>query len=223
MKNCETPGLPSLTGNLILGFPGSTQEEVTETLANLEFAFPFRPLKGISFWLGYGSPVWGLPKTFGLKRISNHRLYRHLFPEAVLGGLTMMMQGYVGGVREQKRLWRPVEREVRSWKANYERLHRQPASEPILSYLDGGDFLIIRERRLDDLDMTHRLKGTSRKIYLFCESARSLDVIVARFPGFGEEKIRSFLAVMVAKRLMFEEEECYLSLAVPITGRAKES
>ncbi len=221
MKTCETPGLPLLTGNLILGFPGSTQDEVAETLSTLEFVLPFRPLNGIPFWLSYGSPVWGFPETFGLKRIYNHRLYAHLLPRQVLDGLTLMMQGYVGDVRAQKHLWRPVEQKVKEWKTRYERLHREPASEPILSYLDGGDFLVIRERRLDGPDVTHRLQGTSRKIYLFCESARAFDTIVERFPGFGAEKIRPFLAMMVAKRLMFEERERYLGLAVPATGRVK--
>ncbi len=222
MKNCETPGLPRLSGNLILGFPSSDQEEVAETLTTLEFAFPFRPLKAIPFWLGYGSPVWDSPETFGLKRTYNHRFYTHLFPKELLSGLTLMMQGYVGNVRAKTRLWRPVEQKVKEWQTRYERLHRGPASEPVLSYRDGGDFLIIKERRLDGLDMTHRLQGSSRKMYLFCGTARSLAAITARFPGFGEAKIRPFLAMMVAKRLMFEERGRYLSLAVPVTGRIKE-
>ncbi len=66
--------------------------------------------------------------------------------------------------------------------------------------------------------MTHRLKDTSRKIYLFCERNRSLSQILAQFPGFGEEKVRPFLNMMVDKRLMFREGERYLSLAVPIRG-----
>jgi hypothetical protein len=66
--------------------------------------------------------------------------------------------------------------------------------------------------------MTHRLKDTSRKIYLFCEKNRSLSQILARFPGFGEEKVRPFLNMMVDKKLMFREGERFLSLAVPNRG-----
>jgi len=78
--------------------------------------------------------------------------------------------------------------------------------------------MIIRERRLDSHDMTHSLKGTSRKIYLFCQAQRSFSEILARFPGFGEEKVAPFLRMMVKKRLMFNEGERYLSLAVPVKG-----
>ena len=66
--------------------------------------------------------------------------------------------------------------------------------------------------------MTHRLKDTSRKIYLFCEQNRSISRILARFPSFSEEKVRPFLNMMVDKRLMFREGERFLSLAVPSRG-----
>ena len=220
MKNCESPSLPTLNSNLILEFPGSDQLDVDETLANMEFALPFRPLKGIPFWLGYGSPVWHDPKAYGIKRTHNHPFYAKLFPPEVLQGLILLLQGYHGGLMHQKRLWRPVKQRLDKWKTTYAQLHQSPGSEPILSYQDGGDFLIIRERRYGADDMTHRLKGTSRKIYLFCEKNRPMSQILADFPGFGEEKVLPFLSMMVDKRLMFREGERYLSLAVPIRGWA---
>ncbi len=218
MKNCEAPGLPRLSSNIILEFPGSDQMDVEETLANLEFALPFRPLKGISFWLGYGSPVWQDPKSYGLKRVHNHPRYAKLFPPEIFRGLKLIIQGYHGGLRHQQRLWRPVKKRLDAWNTAYSQLHQHPGSDPVLSYQDGGTFLIIRQRRHGADDMTHRLKDTSRKIYLFCEKNRSLSQILARFPGFGEEKVRPFLNMMVDKKLMFREGERFLSLAVPNRG-----
>ena len=218
MKNCESPGLPRLSSNIILEFPGSDQMDVEETLANLEFALPFRPLKGISFWLGYGSPVWQDPKSYGLKRVHNHPHYAKLFPREIFKGLKLIIQGYHGGLRHQQRLWRPVKKRLEAWNTAYSQLHQHPGSEPILSYQDGGTFLIIRQRRHGADDMTHRLKDTSRKIYLYCEKNRSLSQILTRFPGFGEEKVRPFLNMMVDKKLMFREGGRFLSLAVPSRG-----
>jgi hypothetical protein len=84
---------------------------------------------------------------------------------------------------------------------------------------DGDGFLIVRQRLLEEPTMTHRLEGASREVYLFCERARSLARISARFPGLGEDRLRGFLRMMVDKRLMFREGERYLSLAVPLRGR----
>jgi len=69
--------------------------------------------------------------------------------------------------------------------------------------------------------MTHRLNGTSREIYLFCETQRTLSSISSRFSGLGEEKILPFLRMMVDKKLMFNEKDRYLSLAVPGSGPRK--
>jgi len=216
MKNCEAPGLPRLMSNLITHFPGSDGDDVKETLANLQYALPFRPLKATPFWLGYGSPVWSDPGAYGIRKVRNHPYYADLFPKEVLRTLTLMIQAYQGGVKEQERLWRPLKPAVEAWEKTYEALHRTAARGPILSYQDGGDFLIIRERRDGEDDMTHRLRGTSRSIYLFCEENRSIGEILRRHPGFGEEKVLPFLTMMVEKRLMFREGERYLSLAVPV-------
>ena len=124
------------------------------------------------------------------------------------------MQGYHGGARHQQKMWEPVRKKLKEWRDFYHRMHRKPGFLPILSYKDGKDFLIIHERRLHDDDMTHRLKGSSRAIYLFCETQRPMAEILARFPRFGEDQIRAFLRMMVDKRLMFNEGDRHLSLAV---------
>jgi radical SAM superfamily enzyme YgiQ (UPF0313 family) len=223
MKNCEAPDVPNLTSNLITHFPGSDETDVEETLKTLQFTLPFRPLKGTPFWLGYGSPVWHHPEAFGIRKVRNHPFYGYLFPREILSQLYLILQGYQGGMRNQQRWWKPVTKALQSWKTTYDDLHNASAGDPILSYQDGGEFLIIRERRLAVDDMTHRLRGSSRQIYLFCEKNRSLSEIVERFPGFWQEKILPFLNMMVDKKLMFREGERFLSLAVPIRGFGEKS
>jgi hypothetical protein len=66
--------------------------------------------------------------------------------------------------------------------------------------------------------MTHRLRGPSREIYLYCETSRGLKQILHRFPGLGEDKVLPFLNMMLDKGLMFREGNRYLSLAVPVGG-----
>jgi ribosomal peptide maturation radical SAM protein 1 len=215
MKYCEELSLVN-TSNLILQFPGSDFLDVEETLQNLEFALAFRPLKLVHFWLGLGSPVWRDPQAFGLKAVFNHPNWAILFPENVFNTVDFMIQAYRGDLMRQKELWRSVKQKVKAWKKAYTELHRESLSTPILSFRDGRDFLIIRQRRLKAEPMTHRLVGISRAIYLFCQQHRSLKRILHQFPGTTEDKVLPFLKMMVAKKLMFEENNNYLSLAVPI-------
>jgi hypothetical protein len=61
---------------------------------------------------------------------------------------------------------------------------------------------------------TFRLKGFSPGIYRFCETRRTLDQILHEFPSLSFLKLQNFISHMVAKRLMFQEGEQVLSLAV---------
>ncbi|MBU4100827.1 MAG: RiPP maturation radical SAM C-methyltransferase [Proteobacteria bacterium] len=213
MKNCEHLGIVN-NSNLILQFPGSDMDDVEETLRNLEFATSFRPLRQVNFWLGLESPVWQNPQQFGIKALYNHPRYADLLPQNI-SSMRFLIQAYRGDLRYQKKLWKPVKQRIKAWKMEYESLHNNSFFEPILSFLDGRDFLIIIQKQFNDRTLMHRLKGKSREIYLFCQHYRSIKKILEHFPELSDDKIISFLRIMVSKKLMFEENEKYLSLAVP--------
>lgn len=214
MKHCETLGI-SNSSNLILCFPGSDQKDVDETLRNLEFTLPYRPLKMVYFWLGLGSPVWRHPENFGIKAVFNHRNYAGIFPLEIFKSMQFAIQSYRGDLGHQRKLWMPVKKKLKAWKKTYDELRRGSRHENILSFSDGRDFLIIRQKRTQDGHLTHRLEGTSRAIYLFCQEHRSLKRILERFTAVGSDQVVPFLRMMVDKKLMFEENNKYLSLAVP--------
>jgi ribosomal peptide maturation radical SAM protein 1 len=215
MKHCEELGIANVS-NLILHFPSSDHQDVEETLRNLEFALPFRPLRVVHFWLGLGSPVWQDPQAFGLREVFNHPNYAAIFPPDIFRSMRFMIQAYRSDLGHQRKLWQPVKKKVKAWKKAYAELHKGPSRTPILSFRDGRDFLIIRQKRFEAEPLTHRLVGTSRAIYLFCQRRGSLKSILGHFPGVAEDRIMSFLSLMVDKKLMFEENGEYLSLAVPV-------
>jgi len=219
MKNCETLGLKNVS-NLIMRFPGSTSDEVDETLKALDFAICFQPLKTVRFWLGLGSPIWQHFINFGIQSVRNHPGYKVLFPEKIEKNIEFIIQDYRGDLTHQKKLWRPVERKIAEWQKRYAKMHATPFSSPILSFGDGGTFLIIKQRRYDEPSGTHRLTGLSREIYLFCQKNRSIKRMLTFFPGLSEDQLLSFLRMMTDKKLMFREKDRFLSLASPLNFHA---
>jgi ribosomal peptide maturation radical SAM protein 1 len=215
MKNCEELGIADIS-NLILCFPGSDTTDVKETLRSLDFAFPFRPLRVVSFWLGLGSPVRDNRRAFGLTAVFNHPNYAALFPPNVFQSISFMIQSFRGNRGYQKKLWQPVNEKVKAWEKAYAKLHSGLSYSPILSFRDGGDFLIIRQKRPDADPLTHRVVGIYRDIYLFCRTNRSVKRIIANFPQIGEDRIVKFLKMMKDKKLIYEENSRYLSLAVRV-------
>jgi hypothetical protein len=215
MKNCEALGIENLS-NLILHFPGSDAQDVAETLTVLEFAKPFYPLKAVNFWLGMGSPVWQHPKKYAIKALFNHPNWSHIFPTEIYRSLPLMIQSYRGDRVYQKKIWQPVKKKILEWQTQYADIRNGSDHRPILSFQDGREFIIIRQKRFQAQTATHRLLGVSRSIYLFCQNQRSLKRIFAKFSNLPDDKILKFLRMMVAKKLMFEENGMYLSLAVRV-------
>jgi hypothetical protein len=213
MRHCEELGIVN-TSNLILYFPGSDEQDVNETLRNLDFVLPFYPLKTSGFWLGFQSPVYNSAKEYGMSAVFNHPHYKVLFSPEIHKTTRFMVQGYRGKLQEQKRLWQPVIRKVNAWKKGYAALRKGPHSPPCLTYEDGKDFLIIRQRQYQAENLTYRLTGTSRKIYLFCRTRQPITKTLAHFPKLQKSQLLLFLNMMVRKRLMFEEGGAYLSLSI---------
>ncbi len=201
-----------LDGNLITQFPGSTLEEVDETLETLEFVLPYNPLISASFFLGYGSPVYAQPGAYGIRALTHHPMNKKLFPQYVLDNMQPLIKGYRGDRQYQRILWKPVSKKLGSWHAFH--LKRIQSNIPPLSYRDGGSFLIIRQERKDSTVLQHRLKGASRAIYLYCTTIRTMDEIAGAFNTIPVEKIRSFLIDLTKKYLVFSEQNRYLSLAI---------
>jgi ribosomal peptide maturation radical SAM protein 1 len=217
MKHCEAMGIANLS-NLIAHFPLSDEADVEETLQVMAYARAYRPPRFVGFWLGLGSPVWRRPEAYGIRRVVNHPNWARIFPDAVFRNLPMVVQAFHGGIGRQVRLWKPVRSALSAWSRTYEQLHRGQPVEPILGYRDGGDFLIIRERRPGGETAAHRLEGSSRRIYLYCGHHRRLRRIIERFASIPPERIVSFLRKMTENRLMFAEDDRFLSLAVPACG-----
>jgi ribosomal peptide maturation radical SAM protein 1 len=207
-----------LEGNLILQFPGSTSSEVDETLANLDYLLPFSPLNVAAFFLGYESPVYASPEKFGISAITNHRNNSRIFPHKTLKKLSLIVQGYRGDLTYQKKIWRPVAAKVKKWQKYHSQRKVSALEKPLLYYRDGKEFLIIRQEIIDGRIFHHRLKGTSRQIYLFCTEIRSDKELTDKFHGISEKEIKNFIEDLQNKRLLFSDKGKNLSLAVHRRG-----
>ncbi|MCJ7600909.1 MAG: radical SAM protein, partial [Desulfobulbaceae bacterium] len=211
MKDALANGVV-LDGNLIVEFPGSSRDEVDETLANLDFAFPFHPLKTAVFFLGHRSPVDDAPKNYGICARTVHHHAARLFPDEIGAELMLLIKGFRGDRAGQRKLWSPVKAKVKKWQ-DYHR-SRARTEKLLLSYRDGGDFLIIRQELPDSRVLHHRLRKISRQIYFACEEINALPALAGMFPSFTRQQIEKFLDDLVAKRLVFRDQDRFLALAV---------
>ena len=213
MKACLAHGI-RLEGNLIAEFPGATGTEVEETLAVLDFLWPFPPLTTAAFFLGHGSPVAATPADYGIAAVASHPHYRRLIPTEPLGQLTLLIGDYRGNRAQARKLWAPVVKRVAAWQRFHEKRGESAVRRPLLTLRDGGTFLLIRQETPEGQVRHHRLKGTSRAIYLACDAVTDRKALLERFPRVTENNLIAFLDELVAKRLLFARDGRYLALAV---------
>jgi ribosomal peptide maturation radical SAM protein 1 len=211
MKYAMTAGI-ILEGNIIVEFPGSTPEEVNQTIENLEYVRPYNPLSPATFFLGHGSPIDKDPMAYGIKAVTRHRKYRALFPMDVLQNLNLLTKEYRGDRQKQRKLWQPVRDSIANWQRFH--THRNSRTSCALSYRDGGNFLIIRQELPETAPLRHRFQGLSRAIYLFCDEIRTISEICDHFKSLKESAILAFIHQLCQKRLMYRENDQILSLAI---------
>ncbi len=211
MKYCAEHQI-RLDGNLIVEFPGSTEEEAAETLDHLDFIFPYRPLAPATFFLGAGSAIACTPEQFGIRKVTCHPHNMQLFPKKSGESTDLLILDYHGDKAKQQKRWRPIRQKIAQWQTFH--TNRTNRSTAPLSYRDGGSFLLIRQEREDAPPLLHRLKGSSRKLYLYCGVIRSLEEILRHFPELPERSILKFFDDLSKKKLLFQEDNTFLALAI---------
>ncbi len=210
MKYCAENSI-TLDGNLIVEFPGSSEEEAAETLANLEYALPFHPLSAATFFLGSGSAIDINPSEFSIRAVTAHAHYNELFPAAIMEKMDLLIKDFRGDKSIQRMRWQPVREMIRKWQD----VHKKRCKDsPLLSYRDGGSFLVIRQARSEEAPLLHRLRGKSRKIYLFCRVIRNLDEIARQFPELPRKTLLNFFDDLSKKQLLYQENKQFLALAI---------
>ncbi|MEJ5348712.1 MAG: RiPP maturation radical SAM C-methyltransferase [Desulfosoma sp.] len=215
MRHCEEFGIENRS-NLLMEFPGSTQGEVQETLKVLHQVGVFRPLKGVRFWLGEGSPAAMDAAAYGLRAVKNHPHYAAIFPETVFKRARFLIKTYRGDRAYQRILWAPVRKFLQRWQREDKTFREYTDGKtPRLGYCDGGTFLLLRRRDLyGQVLETFRLVGPSRDIYLSCLDPIALEDLHRKHPRFSRKALEGFLRDMVDKGLAFESQGWFLSLAV---------
>ena len=166
------------------------------------------------FALEHGAPDYATAAGGTIVITGNHPWYRRVYPRRLLRTLALTHKAYR---RRSGRAvsWRPVIAARRTWARDYSRMTtRLGPQQPHLAYYDGGAFLRIEDYRSGELEV-YTLRGIERDVYLAADQVTSFRTLSSRLPHVDESTLRRELAELVATELMVEEDDRYLSLALP--------
>ena len=221
MQNLQTlkwfsePGI-EVKWNLLYGFPGENPKDyavLAELLPSLVHLAP--PLAVGRVRLDRFSPYFEAPEQHGMANPRPNRAFRHVYPfdDASLRRLAYYYEyDYADGRNPLDYAVHALEA-VRRW--------QELGDTVTLRQLDRSDgLLILTDTRPGARAFQHRLVGVEREIYLFCDSGRKLDQIVAHVSeeSVDEAGVRRLLEGWIADRLMVYLDGRYLSLALRASG-----
>lgn len=206
--------------NFIYGFPHEPIEEYDRMADLVKSLTHLRPPQ-FFFQIAVErfSPYFERPLEFGLKLLGPRRFYRFVYPcdEKARTDLAYIFDYTHEDGRNPNHYVTKLRAQVDYWKNEF-------SVDRVLEWRRGPGFLLIRDRRpgLDKYD--YSLADTEARIYLACdEGATAMDVWkILRAEGntaVSVEEVEDFLDEMTAARLMYKEDELYLSLAVPMNPR----
>ncbi len=216
LKTCHELGIWNNT-HLITDFPGTSVAEVEETAHTInEFASAYYPSGTVgSFNLCAGSTVDVFRHEYGIHSVTNCHDFRCGLPEHIWSKLELLDRDWLGPDPVD---WAPVKKACDEWSTLHETLRndgRFPFPHP-LYYHDGGDFLEIVDRRHGCRTLT--LPGHWRSVYLFCMEIQTRSQLDTHFSmAHPTVALNEILERMVTEKIMYKEDQKYLSLAVAIT------
>jgi ribosomal peptide maturation radical SAM protein 1 len=199
-------------GNLILGYPGTSAEELRETLKNIELASVYQPLFPGEFWLGYYSPMYRVPEVFGLTGIRNRKSFDGCLPEALRSEVFSLGKDCDFEMTDEVRdLWTTVKFRLDLDRIHYRHMKAKYGVRSLLVMDDRGDSLELTDYR-EDPPRRAVLDGPARALYLRMTTARTdVDLVATAAPGFDTLQL---LGALDEQRLVYRERGRSLALAV---------
>ena len=205
--------------NLLYGFPGENPQAYRRIHALIPSVCHLSPPMDLSpVLLVRFSPLYSQSRKWGLENLRAHRGYGAIYPfdPSDLDDLGYFFEADFPGAEEIPSYIEPLRRQVAAWKNAW----RQTPGPGLTYEIGSGNRVLIFDTRPGSGDGPVVLEDDGAIAYLLCETAQSFDELAAALAGqrgpayAGDEALEQCLADLITKRLMLQEKDRYLSLAV---------
>jgi hypothetical protein len=195
--------------NYLYGFPGEREDEIAKIADQVETIHHLQPPSSVSLVrMDRFSPYCLAPGRYGLEPTSPAEPYRHIYPgsEESLSRIAYFFQSDFFLNVSRSRAFKTCQATVKRWQEMYPRSY--------LLAVPGRECLVIVDSRPCAQRYWRRLAGVRRRIYEYCDKARTVTQIRAAVGSLSDQELRSILAFFVRVKLMLQDGDRFLSLAV---------
>lgn len=218
MKDCQELGIAT-SSNLIVGHPSATQEQIDESVRVIDLALGYQPPAGLSeFALQVGAPDYHDCVQGRVRVDGNYPTLQALYPASLANSLDLPRKAF--STTAPPADWRPLHDAYGDWVNRYSaNTRRLGPGIRHLGYFDGESHLRIDDYRYGE-KRVYLLDARERRVYLDACRIRHFGAFPPALGSVGAQWLNDTLDSLVAAKLMYREEDRYLSLAMAHGSRA---
>ena len=225
LKWCRELGIiPSW--NIIWGFPGEPQDAYDEMVKVVSLLVHLHPPGGFGkITLDRFSPYFVEPTKNGITNIRPWIAYNFMYPldAESLRKIAYHFDFDYEDKRDPDSYTAELKRQLLIWKGFWRNDRGKDVTPPILSMVNNGNVVMIKDTRPCSIGRYHLLTDITARIYIMCGTQHSFQSIHLKIQqdnlNIQEEEIRDILTDLESKKIMLVDKDVYLSLAVPVPTR----
>jgi ribosomal peptide maturation radical SAM protein 1 len=210
----------SLAWNILLGFPGETNEDYKRQIDLIPSILHFQPPEAVGeIWIERFSPYWKWPEQNGIRITGPGLAYQYVYDPRLVD-LNKIAYDFEYELIE-KRVDPSLVEELTRLAHEWQRLHATN-DKPFLYYAKAFDFVTIFDGRVPDRPVKQRYDWPHAFIIDFCNDApKYLGQIRGELNDrkagavHDDATVKRALDDLRQKRILYEEKGRYLTLALP--------
>ena len=201
--------------NILLGFPGETDEDYRRQLDLISSLLHLQPPEAAGkFWLQRFSPYFTRPHEYGIHITGPGMAYEYVYDarEVDLKKIAYDFEYELDNWPVDPHLYQELVAAIESW----QRMHKS-GDRPFLYYSKAPTYVTIYDGRNPKSPTRRRYEGLAALVIEICnEAAKSADQIrTAAGRADCDEQLAAALTELTAARILYEERNKYFTLAIP--------
>lgn len=210
----------AVSWNILLGFPGETNEDYRRQIELLPSLFHLQaPEATGKFWLQRFSPYFTRPHEYGVRITGPGMAYEYVYDAARLDLLKVAydFEYELDHWPVDPHLYQELVSLVEEWQRR-----ARGSDRPFLYYSKSMDYITVYDGRDPQAPTRQRFDWPAAGIIEACnEAAKSRDQIrvilkeAKRDRTLSDDELNDALGVLTSRRILYEEREKYFTLAIP--------
>jgi ribosomal peptide maturation radical SAM protein 1 len=210
----------AVSWNILLGFPGETNEDYRRQIDLLPSLFHLQaPEATGKFWLQRFSPYFTRPHEYGVRITGPGMAYEYVYDAARLDLLKVAydFEYELDHWPVDPHLYQELVGLVEEWQRR-----ARGSDRPFLYYSKSMDYITVYDGRDPQAPTRQRFDWPAAGIIEVCnEAAKSRDQIrvvlkeAKHDRALSDDELNDALGVLTSRRILYEEREKYFTLAIP--------